>query len=541
MNLFHRMKTKSLSIILIFLVHIRNYAFALDFGICEVIIPQLVVTNLSTPYWINKSIQGCCKGFIKKADKCEPDCGRVNCVNSYCIGNNTCQCNTGYHKISEYNCMPTCDHPCGVNMECSEPNHCTCKRDYKKTNETHCEPICSFTEEDFDCINAYCYAPSKCRCHEGFKQISEFECEAMCNNCRNGNCVGPNNCECNEGYEKNSNGTCMPQCVPACINGNCVKPNLCQCHENFKKYLIPNECFEANVIKDLRDCRRTCTNGSCNKNATCICNYGYEMYNGKCSKICHKNCINGKCLEDQCVCPPDYKLSIETSTCMPICSFEDGHDCINGDCIGPNICECYPGYKFLDNRNCTCVAMCDPPCMNGVCTTDGCICHENFYMIADNECIKNCSEGYMWLHDDCVENFDFNNFDDESTTEMITSTMIETTTEVVTETTKVETTTMLETTTEEEVTISDIFEESTRHLVMAEKPVEPEISTVLIVVLSSIAFLLICILIAFYVLYSYVFPKHIYFVQEKEQSTNCVYFTKQQDRHPSVPVTEFNI
>jgi hypothetical protein len=326
-------------------------------------------------------------------------------------------------------------------MECSEPNHCTCKRDYKKFNETYCEPICSFTEEDFDCINARCYAPNKCQCLEGFSFISEFECEAICENCENGICAAPNTCECNEGYEKDSNGHCKPQCLPKCINGECIKPNVCRCHPNYQKYLIPHECFEPNVMKDRLDCRRTCSNGSCSKNGTCICNYGYDMHNGKCLKICHKKCINGKCLDDQCICPTDYKLSVENSTCMPICSFEDGHDCINGNCIAPNICECFPGYRFLDSRNCTCVPICDPPCINGYCTSDGCKCRENFYNISDYECIKNCSDGFVWLYDECVENFNFEEVTEESTVET--------------------TTIMLTTTTEEESTVSEVYEEST--------------------------------------------------------------------------------
>jgi amino acid permease len=42
--------------------------------------------------------------------------------------------------------------------------------------------------------------------------------------------------------------------------------------------------------------------------------------------------------------------------------------------------------------------------------------------------------------------------------------------------------------------------------------------TTVIVVLSAIVILLICILITFYVLYSHIFPKQIYFVQQKGEN-----------------------
>lgn len=237
--------------------------------------------------------------------------------------------------------MPRCEPSCGPHAQCAGPNQCECNSDYKKLNATHCEPICSFTEEDFDCINARCFEPNKCQCHEGFYPISEFQCEPICINCNNGDCIAPYQCDCHDGYEKlNDDETCTPICNPKCINADCVSPNVCMCHRNYEKYLVPNECLERHVIKDRQDCLRTCTNGSCNKNGTCLCHYGYEMYNGKCLKICTKKCTNGKCLENQCVCPPQYQLSVDdNSTCLPICSFEDGHDCINGKCVAPNTCK----------------------------------------------------------------------------------------------------------------------------------------------------------------------------------------------------------
>lgn len=137
---------------------------------------------------------------------------------------------------------------------------------------------------------------------------------------------------------------------------------------------------------------------------------------------------------------------------MPICSFEDGHDCINGNCVAPNICECFPGYRFLDDRNCTCVPICNPPCINGYCTVDGCICHENFYNISEYECERSCDEGYIVVGNDCMDKFEYDRLFGITELE-------ETTPEFVVLSTVTESTTITETTTEEELTT---VEETTR-------------------------------------------------------------------------------
>lgn len=313
-------------------------------------------------------------------------------------------------------CRPICDPPCqSPDAACQYPNVCQCRPRYRKVNSTFCEPICAFTDEEFECINGHCIAPNKCQCFDDYKAVagSPFQCEPICHNCINGDCLAPGVCECYADYEKNEDGICVPVCNPECINGVCQAPNECVCYENFRKYLNHYECLEQQVLKDRQKCQRSCVNGGCSDNGTCICNYGYEMYSGKCSKICNKNCGAGKCLENQCVCPQGYRL--ENSTCAPICAFEDDHDCINADCVAPQICRCHEGFKFLDNRNCTCVPMCSPSCVNGICTEDGCICHQGFYNISDFECIKNCSEGFVWFVDDCVNEDDLKIFEDQTT------------------------------------------------------------------------------------------------------------------------------
>lgn len=379
-------------------------------------------------YRVNVTIHECCFGFMTHGKNCIPMCQNI-CINSYCIGNNQCKCNSGYYPVDHYRCLPECNPSCGANMACLAPNKCYCKPEYKKVNESYCEPVCSFTADNFECINAKCIAPNKCDCLNGYKNISEFQCEPICSSCLNGECVSPEVCECSDGYEKNSEGLCEPVCEPSCINANCIAPNICKCKENFEKYLRTHECLEKHVIKDHESCLSSCQNGACSNNGTCICDSEYEMYNGKCLKVCSKECENGKCLENQCVCPESYKLSENSTSCLPICAFEDDHDCISGTCIAPQTCKCFDGYRFLDDRNCTCVPMCSPQCINGVCTENGCICHETFHNISDHECIKNCSEGFKWVYDDCIDDSPFDSFENdddeefslERTTKLFTS------------------------------------------------------------------------------------------------------------------------
>lgn len=384
-------------------------------------------TTINPPeyYKFNVTIRECCEGFMAIGAKlnCIPMCANV-CVNAHCIGNNNCQCHPGYYAVDRFRCLPKCDPACGPNMACLAPNRCLCKPDYKKTNESHCEPTCSFTADNFECINAKCVSPNKCDCFEGFRRVSEFQCEPICTNCVNGECIAPDVCECYEGFEKNSEGICEPVCEPMCINAKCIEPDTCECYESFEKYLKSHECLEKQIIKDHQTCLKSCQHGTCGDDGTCVCDSGYESYNGKCLKVCSAHCANGRCLEYQCVCPESYKLSENGTSCHPICAFEDEHDCIFGSCVAPQTCECFEGYRFLDERNCTCVPMCSPMCVNGICTEHGCICHENFYNISEYECVKNCSEGFKWMYDECMEESSFDMFEtvDTRTTESTTST-----------------------------------------------------------------------------------------------------------------------
>jgi hypothetical protein len=150
-----------------------------------------------------------------------------------------------------------------------------------------------------------------------------------------------------------------------------------------------------------------CQRGTCNEKGDCLCPLNYELHNGKCEEICNLSCGNGKCLGNRCICNEGYRSSENGTFCNPVCAFEDDHDCIEGICIAPQVCQCFEGFKFLDSRNCTCVPMCNPSCIHGICTKEGCKCHEGFFEISEFECQKNCSEGYIAIGESCVEATDY--------------------------------------------------------------------------------------------------------------------------------------
>lgn len=333
------------------------------------------------------------------------------CRNSVCIGNNKCKCKDGYSQVNDSICEPKCDDPeCGADMRCIAPNVCVCKKSQFKNVNNSCEPICAFGDDNSECFNSKCIAPNICHCFEGYRAVSESTCEPVCSNCEHGDCVGPEQCECHDGYTANHDKTsCDPICHPTCLNSVCVKPNFCDCDENFER-LNDHECVKVEVDDKSKCNALNCQNGSC-VHGECLCPQFHELYDGKCRKMCNRTCENGKCYDNKCVCFDGYKLSEDSTRCDPVCAFEDGHDCIFGVCIAPQICKCFDGYKFLDSRNCTCVASCDPQCINAICTSEGCVCHENFIKISDSECVRNCTEGFTAIGDDCFETEFTNMFD----------------------------------------------------------------------------------------------------------------------------------
>jgi len=82
--------------------------------------------------------------------------------------------------------------------------------------------------------------------------------------------------------------------------------------------------------------------------------------------------------------------------CDPICSPE----CINGICIAPNQCQCYPDH--VRNLAGFCIATCPIGCLNGECRSNECICKPGYQLDPTRKfCIPKCSQGC--LHGNCTE------------------------------------------------------------------------------------------------------------------------------------------
>lgn len=170
-------------------------------------------------------------------------------------------------------------------------------------------------------------------------------------------------------------------------------------------------------------CVRACDYGDCDDFNQCICFKGYESHNGVCKMTCDKECINGKCLNDQCICDDDFvefnstncvskefiinrdlciaicsngicldsnkclcyqgfKFNKEQYKCLPTCSFEHSNECINGKCVAPNECECLAGYKLDPKSDYQCDPVCEN-CDNGYCVKPGeCACNKGFILMA---------------------------------------------------------------------------------------------------------------------------------------------------------------
>ena len=260
----------------------------------------------------------------------------IKCFNGKCL-DDQCVCDYNFVKLNYTNCVTKefiiqRDHCMAIceNGNCSDSNECLCDEGYTFNKDYNkCEPICSF-EDSEECINGKCVAPNECECFVDFESVSKFQCDPVCENCTNGFCQEPNVCECYEGYSITALGVCEPKCDPECKNAHCIAPQKCRCFENYEK-LTNNECVAHQFIVEREDCLNSCTNGNCDELNRCVCNETFDKNLGKCLKVCNKQCINGKCFDDQCYCNEGYrKVNGTTNKCEPICAFEDDHDCING-------------------------------------------------------------------------------------------------------------------------------------------------------------------------------------------------------------------
>ncbi|XP_068631469.1 epidermal growth factor-like protein [Battus philenor] len=235
-------------------------------------------------------------------------------------------------------------------------------------------------------------------CCTGWQYKSEDDsCKPLCSTgCSGGHCVAPDICKCDPpAYldEEHRNACIIPTCEPPCINAVCYINNTCKCNEGFVQHNTTH-CYQ--------------------------CDPGYTIDDTfNCVPICDSQCVNGKCIGPNiCACASGYILK-DTFTCSPVCESAcvnsectapnlctclEGYTSVNGSCepvcsacdggqcVGPEVCVCEPGYT---NSTRGCVPVCDETCVNGFCSAPNlCTCNEGYVANDDGDrCVKDCEEG----------------------------------------------------------------------------------------------------------------------------------------------------
>lgn len=276
------------------------------------------------------------------------------------------KCCKGYVR-NKNKCNPVCTTPC-ENSKCTEPNLCTCNPGFERLSNFRCIPHCD------GCDNGFCIKPGYCQCNTGYYHAENGSCLAECNNCGGaGYCLEPNVCLCREGYELHmveGEQSCEPICDDGCTNGVCTGPNQCACHEGY-----------------VKDELRTCVTEKVSTTTPEPCEQGYEEINGTCFPICDKECVNGECLApNQCECFEGY--SSENSTDYNLCQAVCSNGCQNGNCIAPGKCICHKGYGKIADE---CIPLCEK-CSLGHCVRpEECVCDRGYDLI-DGDCVPICEE-----------------------------------------------------------------------------------------------------------------------------------------------------
>ncbi|XP_058060592.1 epidermal growth factor-like protein [Anopheles bellator] len=126
-----------------------------------------------------------------------------------------------------------------------------------------------------------------------------------------------------------------------------------------------------------------------------VCCAGYErnVYNfRKCEPICTEPCLNGLCVApDTCECYPDFVRN-SRGRCVPTCPI----GCDHGECQpGTNVCQCHEGYELDRNDRKLCVPRCTGGCGEaGRCVdVERCECDEGFEFHPHQKCAPRCADG----------------------------------------------------------------------------------------------------------------------------------------------------
>ncbi|KAM8704960.1 hypothetical protein ACLKA7_009421 [Drosophila subpalustris] len=307
------------------------------------VLPSCLVAQICTKKdkKSKKVIKECCNGYKKvpgRVLRCVAEC--KPCGSGKCVKPNICGCYKGYENLNNLafnRCVPKCKGGC-KNGQCESPEG------YTKENENSCAPVCKD-----GCKNGECTAPGECTCNDGYSKENENSCVPVCKNgCKNGFCSAPEKCVCSDGYINEVENNCIPFCEMGCLNGTCVAPNKCHCPEGYRSIGGRGDISTDNAcVPEIFQSDEVTTIGMEITDSVSINN------EDKLAHICTGRCWNGTCVNEECICKINYRLTEDAfnSTklvCLPVCEPE----CINGYCLYPNICICYDGMFPKDGYEC---------------------------------------------------------------------------------------------------------------------------------------------------------------------------------------------
>ncbi|XP_072939817.1 uncharacterized protein [Epargyreus clarus] len=193
--------------------------------------------------------------------------------------------------------------------------------------ESQCTPHCMP-----GCENGLCIGPNECSCETPLILKDKNTCVKTPINSICGDTL--ESCRCKDGFTMN-NETCAPVCSSKCINGYCESPENCSCNPGYvKKVTDPNICYEI--------CIELCDQVRCTLGGECFYDSEHK-HNQSCSKI---TTTHGK---------SKFRIEEILHLCPhlgeprnPLCA----HDCIKGNCVGPDVCECKPPLQLKDKYFC---------------------------------------------------------------------------------------------------------------------------------------------------------------------------------------------
>ncbi|XP_046740505.1 von Willebrand factor D and EGF domain-containing protein-like [Diprion similis] len=206
-------------------------------------------------------------------------------------------------------------------------------------------------------------------------------------NCINGKCEGLTECKCNDGYIKSQTNSfiCHPKCRP-CQSGECNESQLCTCDEGYR------------LSSNQRTCEPICNEKRCN-GKVCIypesCKEDLTKNNVTYGQFCNAKCEFGECVgPNTCKCFDGYRKN-EYGQCFVLnCTKKCGY----GRCVVPDTCKCEDGYTKNKNGQCT-RPTCKPECKFATCTGPNyCKCLPGYEKVFENATTcnpvcKGCGKG----------------------------------------------------------------------------------------------------------------------------------------------------